>query len=72
MRMYSVDVVIELVTLCVNVSRQVDRIGLTKNVMHVWQCCSSKSTAILLGKEKYGMMLLSVSPVVAPFTAYIH
>jgi hypothetical protein len=34
MRMYSVDV-FELVTLCVNVSRQVDRICLTKNVMHV-------------------------------------
>jgi uncharacterized membrane protein len=35
MRMYSVDVVTELVSLCVNVSRQVDRIGLKKNVMHL-------------------------------------
>ena len=37
--MYSVDVVIEMVTLCVNVSRQVDRIGLTKNAMHIY-CCT--------------------------------
>jgi hypothetical protein len=44
MRMYSVDVVIELVTLFVNVSRQVDRIGLTKDVMHV---CSA-----VLGKVR--------------------
>jgi hypothetical protein len=37
-----------------------------------FQCCSRKSTVILLGKEKYRMMLLSLSPVVAPITAYLH
>jgi len=42
MRMYSVDVVIELVTLCVNVSRQVDRIGLTKNVIHACNAALGK------------------------------